>query len=131
MKNSNRAVIAVLALALTTFAGAQQIQVQLDGNVVMFPNAQPQSINDHVLVPLRGVFEQMGATVEWDQDTRTIQATRGQTDIRLTIGDRHANVNGGTVSMEVPAMILNGSTMVPIRFVSEALGAEVVASGVG
>lgn len=102
-----------------------QIQVQVDGNAVYFPNAQPQYINGRVLVPLRGVFEQLGANVRWDQADQRVSATRGTTDVELRIGSRRASVNGSTVDLDVPPMVLNGSTMVPIRFVSEALGAQV------
>jgi hypothetical protein len=106
-------------------AGAQGISVEVNGNPVQFHNAQPQYLNGRVLVPLRGVFENMGAYVQWNPTTRTVNATKGGTDVKLRIGDRWASVNGHTQSLDVPAMIIGGSTMVPIRFVSESLGAQV------
>jgi hypothetical protein len=54
-----------------------------------------------------------------------VMATRGNQDVQLRIGDRVAVVNGQTMNLDVPAMVVGGSTMVPIRFVSEALGAQV------
>lgn len=114
--------MAMCAAAITT---AQQIQVQVDGQPVYFTNTQPQYLNGRVLVPLRGVFEQMGATVLWHPSTQTVTATKGTDTVELTIGNRAASVNGSQISLDVPAMIVNGSTMVPIRFVSEALGANV------
>jgi hypothetical protein len=77
------------------------------------------------MVPLRGIFESLGAQVNWYAPTSTISANKGATDVQLSIGDPRATVNGRTVLLDAPAMILNGSTMVPLRFVSEALGADV------
>ncbi len=125
MLNTKKALFAVLALSAAAVSCAQQIQVQVDGKSVYFPDAQPQSINDHVLVPLRGVFEMMGASVGWNSNTRTVTASKPGTNIELVIGDRSASINGSNINMEIPAMIMGGSTMVPIRFVSEALGAQV------
>lgn len=127
MISSCRAVFAVLTLTAVTLASAQQqrIQVQVDGNAVSFPYAQPQYVKGRVLVPLRGVFEQMGAVVGWNAATRTVSATKDATSVDLRIGDLFGYVNGSAVHLDVPAMILNGSTMVPIRFISEALGAKV------
>jgi len=125
MKSSMKVGIAALAIATAAMSTAQRIQVQVDGTPVRFANSQPQYINGRVLVPLRGVFEQMGATVDWDQRTRMVTAHRNGSDVQLRIGDRVASVNGSTMNLDVPAMVVNGSTMVPIRFVSEALGAQV------
>jgi len=77
------------------------------------------------MVALRGIFESLGAQVNWDANTSTITATKGASDARLSIGDPRATVNGRTVLLDAPAMILRGSTMVPLRFISEALGADV------
>jgi len=125
MTSSIKVAFAALTFAAVAVTSAQQIQVQVDGNPVYFADTQPQYINGRVLVPLRGVFEQMGANVNWDQQTRMVTANKGATDVQLRIGDRIATVNGTTMNLDVPAMILRGSTMVPIRFVSEALGAQV------
>lgn len=125
MTSSIKSAFAVLVLGTAAISSAQRIQVQVDGTPVYFANAQPQYINGRVLVPLRGVFEQMGATVNWNPSTRMVTAYRGGSEVDLRIGDRIASVNGSTMNLDVPAMIIGGSTMVPIRFVSEALGAQV------
>jgi hypothetical protein len=117
---------ALAAVAMfASVAGAQGINVTVDGQPVNFNGAGPRSVNGRVLVPLRGVFEEMGAYVQWNPATRDVTATRGDSDVRLHIGDRIANVDGRQVTLDVPAMIINGATMVPIRFLSESLGAEV------
>lgn len=115
----------VLGLLLSaTAAGLATIQVEVNGRPLSF-SVPPTTVHYRTMVPLRGVFESLDAQVNWDASTRTITATRGDTDVQLGIGQTNATVNGRTVLLDVPAMILRGSTMVPIRFVSEALGARV------
>jgi len=125
MTSSLKVAVAAITLAAAAVSGAQQIKVQVDGTPVYFANTQPQYINGRVLVPLRGVFEQMGATVYWNQQAHLVTATRAGTEVRLPIGSPNATINGSPINLDVPAMVVNGSTMVPIRFVSEALGAQV------
>jgi hypothetical protein len=112
------------AAALACAAFSQQITVVVNGNNVQFNGQAPVMSGDRVLVPLRGVLEKMGANVQWDPQTQTVRAFRKHTDVKLTIGQNTASVNGQPVNLDVPASIINGSTMVPLRFVSEALGED-------
>lgn len=120
---------AILAATAVLGSGAaiaqQRISVIVDGSPVMFRGVGPQEVNGRVLVPLRGVLEQMGAYVDWQPAGQLVTATKGDTDIQLRIGDRVARVDNRPVTLDVPAMIVRGNTMVPLRFMSEALGAEV------
>lgn len=126
MINRNMKASALLALAMTAAVGvAQDISVQVNGDPVRFQGTEPQYRDGRVFVPLRGVFEEMGATVNWRPATRTVVARRGDRNVRLRIGERTASIDGKPVTMDVPAMIIDGATMVPIRFLSESLGAEV------
>ncbi|MCL5773138.1 MAG: copper amine oxidase N-terminal domain-containing protein [Firmicutes bacterium] len=100
------------------------IRVFVDDHEVFF-SQPPVMIQNSVLVPLRGVFEQLGAEVQWDSATRTITATRNGTEVIIRVGSYTASVNGETVRLTTPAAIIRGSTMVPLRFVSESLGADV------
>ena len=77
------------------------------------------------MVPLRGLFEALGAQVSWDPLTRTVTALRGSTMVMLTVGQNQAQVNGATVVMDVPSVIVDDTVRVPLRFVSEALGDQV------
>src|SRR5579871_1884244 len=122
-----RSLPALAALLCAGAAGAQgdNINVRLNGEPVYFEGTQPHEVNGRVLVPLRGVLEKMGATVDWMQDSQTVVASRGNTEIDLPIGSRTARINGHDVTLDVPAMTLGGRTMVPLRFVSQALGADV------
>ncbi len=116
-------IMAVSLLALPAIA--QQIEVTVNGEPVRFSGIGPQQVQGRVMVPLRGVLEKLGAYVDWVPSTRTVVATRGDLDIQLPLGGRIARVNGREVLMDVPAMTMSGSTMVPLRFVGETLGAEV------
>lgn len=120
-----RGIVLVATMAIAAIGAAQNIQVTVNGDRVNFTGAEPISINGRVFVPLRGVFESMGAFVEWDPATRTVNAHRNRKDVKLTIGDRYAMVDGEMLTMDSPAMIRHGNTMVPLRFLSEALGANV------
>ncbi len=105
---------------------AAAIRVMVNGSAVVFaPFAAPVQQNGTVLVPLRGVFEKLGANVQYDAATRTIVAVKGPTTVRLALGADQANVNGETRTLSVPALAAQGTTLVPLRFVSEALGAQV------
>jgi len=63
--------------------------------------------------------------VDWDAKTSTISAVKDSRTIKLTIGSKQAYVNGQVKSLDVPGKIMKGKTMVPLRFISEALGEKV------
>ena len=77
------------------------------------------------MVPLRGIFEKMGANVDWNSQDQMVMANRGNTRVELRINNNEAYINGKAVPVQYPAQIVRGSTMVPIRFISESLGAYV------
>jgi hypothetical protein len=127
MKNKLR-VLAVGTVAMAgvlAFSQNKAIQVTVNGTPVDFQGQGPTMRGDRVMVPLRGVLEQLGARVDWDPANQTVSAKRGKTLVRLTIGETTASVNGSPVNLDVPALIINSSTMVPLRFVGEALGDHV------
>jgi len=119
------AMLAVAALSTLGFANSYDIRATVDGDLVNFPDVQPMMSNGRVLVPVRGVFEHMNANVDWDADTQTVSAQRGNDNIRLQINSHNATVNGRDVNLDSPATFYRGRTMVPLRFLSESLGAQV------
>lgn len=119
------------ATQIKVTASPTDIAVAVDGQPVVFTGTGPKRIGGRVLVPLRGVLEKIGATVTWNPDMKAIHAERGTSKIDLKIGERVATVDGRTVTLDAPAVILSGSTMVPLRFMGEALGAQVVYEEVG
>ncbi len=121
-----------LALALgaslalpSTSAFAQNIGVQLNGAPVRFSEAAPLNSAGSVLVPMRGVFEAMHATVRFVASTNTIIASRNGREIQISLGASSAFVNGAPVALSQPARSIGGRTFVPLRFVADALGARV------
>ncbi|MBT9173619.1 MAG: hypothetical protein DDT21_02020 [Syntrophomonadaceae bacterium] len=88
------------------------------------------------LVPLRFLGEQLGAVVRFDSAKKEVTVTKGTVTIQLRLGEKTARVSqqGGvprTVVLDVPARAVHGRTVVPLRFVSEALGATVIRTDVG
>lgn len=106
------------------FASTQPIIVKVDG-VDIKTDQQPIIINNRTLVPLRAIFEALNASVHYDDATKTITAIKGNTTIVLVIGSNRALINNKATTLEVPAQIIGTRTMVPVRFVSEALGDDV------
>ncbi len=115
-----------LLIAAATAAQAQQpIHVEVDNVRVYFGDVQPQMVNGRVMVPLRGVFERLNAQVGWSDYNQTVTVNKADMDIVLRIGESHAMVNGKQVYFDAPATIERGRTLVPVRFLSETLGANV------
>jgi len=101
------------------------IRVLVDGVEVRFPDQQPIIRSGRTLVPLRFVSEDLGATVHWDDATNSVTMLFGTTRIVLVIGRQEIKVNGVSRRLDVPAQIIGGRTMVPIRGIFESLGATV------
>ena len=104
------------------------IAVNLNGQPLATSTA-PVQMNGRTLVPLRDIFEALGATVDWNPAAQTILARQGGTVIGLAINNRTASVNGQAVTLDQAATLINGRTFVPLRFVAEATGASVNWSG--
>lgn len=118
-------ILALLVLPLGAFAAGQNdIKVKINDQILYF-DVNPIIDNGRTLVPVRGIFENLGADVQWIAQTSTVLATRGDTQVRLQIGNASAYVNDQVIPLDVPAKIVGGSTMVPVRFISESLGATV------
>jgi hypothetical protein len=106
------------------FPDSQDISVKVNGAALSFD--QPPVIeNGRTLVPLRGIMNSLGATIQWDGDTSKVTAIKNNLKVELTIGAQDAIINGQSKGMDVPAEIINGRTMVPLRFLSEALNENV------
>lgn len=115
--------ICIFLLPIHTFA-SEPIKVIVNGKAV-HSDVQPVLENGRTLVPLRGVFETLGAEVLWDGSTSLITITKGDTVIKMQPNNRTVYVNGQPVTLDVPSKLVNGRTLVPLRFVSETIGADV------
>jgi len=71
---------------------------------------------------MRAIFEALGAEIEWDGTTQTVTGTKDSSTITLRIGSNTATVNGQQQNLDQPAVVQSSRTLVPLRFVGEALG---------
>ena len=88
-------------------------------------DVEPVIINDRTMLPMRAIFEEYGATLEWNDSSKTATATLGDTTVTVAIGGSIAYVNDQPVELDSPAVIVNSRTLVPVRFISESLGFKV------
>lgn len=123
----------VLSLGITAFAdSALTITLQID-NPYMTVNGTTKEIdpgigtmpviqNSRTLLPVRAVVEEMNGEVAWNGDTREVTLTRGGNKILLTIDNTAAYLNGTANTLDCAPVIMNGRTMLPIRFIAESFG---------
>jgi hypothetical protein len=100
------------------------IRVTLDANPVEF-TAPPYIENSSTLVQFRPIFERMGLDITWDATTRTIIGHKQDLEIKLQIENSIAQVNGQEIMLSVAPELKDGNTFVPLRFISESVGAKV------
>lgn len=122
-------ILAAFSLAAVCMASVQatpEISVVIDGEKLSFEQDQPPVLEkDRTLVPLRGIFEALGADVSWDAAAREVHAQKRGREIILKIGEKKMQVGDQTKVLDVPAKIIGERTMVPLRAVAEALDTEV------
>lgn len=113
--------------AFTPATYASEVRVSVDGREVQFPDEHPyvDQKTNLTMVPLAFVSDKLGATTKWSGKLKQITILLNRDIIILMIGDNHALVNGKRVDFEGSAVLKNGRTMVPLRFISEALHAIV------
>ncbi len=122
MKASVIFLTAALVAPFSLAADAQSVTVVVNGETMNF--AQPPIVRaGRVFVPLRGVFERLGASVVYSSGQ--INATANGRSISLTIGSTAATVDGQSATIDVAPFIVGATTFVPLRFISQALGASV------
>lgn len=123
-------VLAMMLPATMAMAAERTIRVAVDGQYLAFSQA-PVIREGSTLVPFRAVFEAFNCKIEWNGTDRSVTATKDDTEIKLKIDDITASVNGKAVELSVAPVIIGDSTMIPLRFVSEALGYSVYWDALG
>lgn len=128
MKRAVSILLMVVIIIMCVNVSAQtDVKVTLDGNEVYFPDAKPfVDERDRVLVPIRFVSEALGAFVDWENETRTAVIKQDNDEIRYTVYQPMAYLNGEMMVMDTYGILKDCRTMVPIRFISELLGCAVV-----
>ena len=109
---------------ITPVLANDEITVLLNGEKLIF-DVLPQMINNRTMVPMRKIFESMGADVEWNGDTKTITATKDEITVIMQINNHIISVNEDNVTLDVPPQLVNNRTLVPVRAVAEGLEAKV------
>lgn len=127
-KVSKWALIPLLAGSLSfpqlTQAEQQAITVNVDGNKVIF-DQNPELFGDITFVPLRGVFERLGAEVNWEQPTQSVIIKKEDKTITLKNGSKDAFINNSLQKLDSEPKLLKNRIMVPLRFISESLDTKV------
>lgn len=109
---------------MTVVTPNAEITVKLNGKKIDF-DQPPIIVNGRTLVPVRAIFEALGATVEWDNTTETVIAKRKNTTISLTIGNNVMQKNNKDITLDIAPQLLNSRTLVPARAIAEAFGCNV------
>ncbi|WP_039960947.1 copper amine oxidase N-terminal domain-containing protein [Brevibacillus sp. BC25] len=101
------------------------VKVEYNKKQIAFPDQAPIISQGRTLVPIRPIAESLGFEVKWNEQTRTVTINKGKDNIRLVVTQKIANKNGQTINLDVPAQIVNKRTVVPVRFIAEALSYKV------
>ena len=117
-------IIPVILIVFSLISNVFAIELYVDTNKIE-SDTPPTIIDGRTLVPVRAIFEAIGATVDWDAATSTATGIKGDTTVIIQIDNNTAYVNGEAKTLDVPAQLINGRTMVPARFVSESIGCDV------
>lgn len=115
---------ALFAMPAVSAEENEPITVFVDGKQIEF-DVEPIMESDRVLVPMRFIFEALGADVSWDDPTSTATAVKDETTINITINSNIMLKNGEEIVLDVPARLIGERTLVPVRAVSEGLEASV------
>lgn len=128
MKNKLRKAIAMALtfgiISSTAVMAQNEIKVYVDEKQVEF-DVKPIIYEERTLVPLRAIFEALGAEVAWNQDTKTASAVRGDDTVSIIIDSKQLFKNNKAVELDVPAMIVDERTLVPVRAISESFDCDV------
>ena len=116
--------IVLISLFSLNVLANDEISVYLDCVKIEF-DVKPQSINGRTMVPIRAIFEKMGAVVNWDAKTNTAVCVKNDSTVKMTVGSMDMLVNEKLEPMDVAPVVINGRTLAPTRYVAEAFGATV------
>ncbi len=117
-------VLAVFCLFSLGTAADEQIRVYLDGKEIAF-DTPPTIINDNTLVPMRAVFEALGAEVQWNDEKQCVTANRYDTEIKLFVGQNCLYRNNLCKDMPCSSQLINDRVYVPVRAIAESFGCHV------
>lgn len=129
MKKTLSLALALLMLFCFSAPSALAVNVVLNSSLLTFPDQEPVLENGSVLVPIRPIAEALGLGVGWDESSQKVTLMRNSFFVELTIGSNKAVTYSGIKTLDSAPKIINGRTMVPLRFIAEALGLTVLWNG--
>ena len=115
------AAVFVIGAGMSAMAEEDVVSVVVDNEKVVFSDQEPIILDGTTLVPIRAVFEQAGAEVTWDQDTKTATLVRGNYTVKITVGDSVLYKNNSQVALSVSALMYNNRILIPVRAVGQAM----------
>ncbi len=118
-------IVALLCGMFANVSAQEDVSVYIDGQKIEF-DVNPQIIDGRTMVPMRKIFEKLGATVDWDKATQTATGEKNNTVVKITINNKKMKINGNTIDLDVAAQLLGGRTMVPVRAISESFSYDVL-----
>ena len=133
----NKKIIALTVAAMTVLGAAslpaaaddEPVTVIINGEALVIPegDTQPYIEEGRTLVPMRAIFEALGAYINWDQDTKAVVSYDPISDVSITMQVDSATIFVGEtpVELDVPARLVNDRTVVPVRAVSEGMHSQV------
>ncbi len=124
MKKIISIVLALLMLVCVNVSAENPITVEVDFGTVQF-DTPPVNISGRVLVPVRAIFEAMGATVIWNAGTKTVTSKLNNTTVVMQIDNPTMRINGEPKTLDVAPRIIDDRTLVPARAAAEAFGGRV------
>jgi hypothetical protein len=113
---------AIFIIFSITAVAADEISVTIEGEPVAFADQTPIVVDGRTLVPVRGVFEHLGFSVDWDAEARAAILSDDFFEIIIPLDSDTFTTNGARHTLEVPAQSIGGRTMLPIRAVLETVG---------
>lgn len=114
-----------IASLLSVNTYADNIKVNINGKAISFSDVNPQIINGRTMVPVRTIFEALGASVNWNNSTKEITGKTNDTTVIMKLNSTNVNVNGFTRIMDCAPSVINGRTLTPAKYVAEILGYNV------
>ena len=124
-------ILLAVSAGLSMAYADDDISVILNGEKVVFNDAQPMIYEERTLIPVRAVFEKGGWNVDWDSENKMAIIGNDKKVVFITINDSSMQLydidtdTQEVISLDVSAMIIDGSTMIPLRAVCEAMGSSV------
>ncbi|MCL2564271.1 MAG: copper amine oxidase N-terminal domain-containing protein [Defluviitaleaceae bacterium] len=112
----------IFSIFMVTGVGASELRIMLNGEYI---DAEPVIVDGRTLVSARDIAEILGGNVSWDGDLRQVIIEHIYTNIILTLDSAIAYINEEAIELDVPAQLINSRTKVPLRFITESLGAYI------